>query len=483
MPAAPELASIPEVELIRTGSWAIQSGKWDATRDDLSAAVAALACPAVRKPILKIGHSDKRFEVGDGQPAIGWVDNMRLADGGHTLVGDFAGMPAWLANPDSQGRRVISSAYPDRSVEGLYSYKCQIGHTHPFVLTAVALLGVTEPGVGTLKSLQDVQTLYRGVAAEAAEHDGAVAVCAAIPANPQVEEGAVPSPKPSLADRVRAAWNATAPVEQWIAEVDEDSSEVVVCDDKTRTRLRVSVVAHDDGRVTFGEPQPVAASRVVFASRDESRPDVPAASPQPPAEPDGTNPESEEEDSLMASTLTSDIRSRLGLTEDADEAAVLAALDQRLKAGQPTPTDPPTDPAPEPAEPAVPAEPAPVEPVKELVNASAGADLLRQQYEEMSKELAVIKAARAADERTAYFDAVVKAGKITPAARATWEKRYDDAPAVIRDILDATADGAAVPVHASGYTGSPDTDGVDTEYASLEAALYPENMRLSGRSA
>lgn len=486
MPAVPELASIPEVELIRTGSWQIQSGKWDATRADLSAAVAALACPAVRKPILKIGHSDKRFEPGDGQPAVGWVDNMRLADGGHTLLGDFAGMPAWLANPDSQGRRVISSAYPDRSVEGLYGYKCQLSHTHPFVLTAVALLGVTEPGVGTLKSLQDVQALYEGVAAEAAKQDGAVAVCAAFPANrnvkagtdPQVKEGAVPSPKPSLADRVRLAWNAAAPVQQWICEFDGD--EVIVVDDTDRSRLRVPVEVDGD-QVTFGQPLPVAASRVVFASRDESRPDTPPT-PEPPAEPDGTNPESEEEDSLMASTLTSDLRSRLGLTEDADEAAVLAALDQRLKAGQPDPTpETPVEPAPSEPTPSDPA-PEPVEPQKVLVNAAAG-DLMREQLETVSRELAQIKASRAADEKRAFFDAEVFRGAITPADRPNWEGRYDKAPDVVREILAATASGAAVPVAASGYTGSSDTSGVDAEYASLEASLYPENMRLSGRSA
>lgn len=157
MPDTPALARRDGVELVRTGRWAISSGTWEPKPQDLIAAVAALNCPAVRRPIIKIGHSDPRFRPGDGEPALGWIDNLRLADGGHTLVGDYVGVPAWLDT-------VMASAYPDRSVEGEYRFQCQLGHRHPFVLTAVSLLGVTPPGVGTLKSLQDVQDLY-GVAA------------------------------------------------------------------------------------------------------------------------------------------------------------------------------------------------------------------------------------------------------------------------------------------------------------------------------
>lgn len=154
VPSAPPLARIHGVELMRTGQWDISTGRVEFTSKDLAAAVGALNCPAVRRPVLKLGHTDARF---DGQPAVGWVDNIATTDNGHTLVGDYVGMPGWLG-------QVIASAYPDRSIEGVYDYRCQLGHTHPFVLTAVALLGVTAPGIGTLSSLQDVAALY-GVAA------------------------------------------------------------------------------------------------------------------------------------------------------------------------------------------------------------------------------------------------------------------------------------------------------------------------------
>ena len=156
------LGRIPDVELIHAGTWPISTGVWTATIEDLAAAVDALSCPAVRAPVLKLGHSSP-MPIGDGEPAVGWVGAMRVADDGRTLVGDYEGMPGWLAE-------VCASAYPDRSIEGQYGFKCQIGHVHPFVVEAVALLGVTPPGVGTLASLQDVAALY-GVEA-AADNDG-----------------------------------------------------------------------------------------------------------------------------------------------------------------------------------------------------------------------------------------------------------------------------------------------------------------------
>ncbi|GGM53382.1 phage protease [Dactylosporangium sucinum] len=168
VPPPPPLVRIPRVELIHTGTWPISTGVWTATREDLQAAVAALDCPAVHRPGIKIGHTDGRFTdpAADGEPLLGYIDNLTGDDDWHTLYGDYAGVPAWLGAVDDHGQSVISSAYPHRSIEGIHDFVCQIGHTHPFVLTAVALLGVTHPGVGTLQSLPDLMALY-GVAATA----------------------------------------------------------------------------------------------------------------------------------------------------------------------------------------------------------------------------------------------------------------------------------------------------------------------------
>ena len=149
-----DLRTIPGVELIRVGTWEISTGTWTVTAADLVAAVAAHRAGVLRKPVVKIGHVDERF---DGEPALGFVDNLTITDNGRTLLGDLVGVPALLAD-------VAASAYPSRSVEGIQDYTDPAGNSYGFVLTALSLLGATAPGVSALRSLADVGQLY-GVAA------------------------------------------------------------------------------------------------------------------------------------------------------------------------------------------------------------------------------------------------------------------------------------------------------------------------------
>ena len=151
-----DLRTISGVELIRVGTWEISTGTWTVTPADLVAAVAAHRAGVLRKPVVKIGHLDERF---DGEPALGHLDNLTITDNGHTLLGDLVGVPALLAD-------VAASAYPSRSVEGIQDYTDPAGNSYSFVLTAVALLGATAPGVSALRSLADVGQLY-GIAAAA----------------------------------------------------------------------------------------------------------------------------------------------------------------------------------------------------------------------------------------------------------------------------------------------------------------------------
>lgn len=148
-----DLRTIENVELVKVGTWHISTGPWEVTEELLAATVAAHADGRLPAPVVKIGHDDDRF---DGEPALGRVLNLRLTEDGRTLVGDFTGVPGWLAE-------IAASAFPRRSVEGVQDLELSDGTTFPFVLTAVALLGVTRPGITTLADLQD---LY-GVAASA----------------------------------------------------------------------------------------------------------------------------------------------------------------------------------------------------------------------------------------------------------------------------------------------------------------------------
>lgn len=151
----PNFRTIRGVELIRVGTWEISTGDWTVTADDLRAAVAAHHAKVLPLPVLKIGHNSAI--VGDGGPALGRVDNLRLADGGNTLVGDFVDVPAAIAS-------LLPHSYPSRSVEALVDYTAADGTMWPLVLRAVALLGSTAPGIETLADITD---LY-GVAASSA---------------------------------------------------------------------------------------------------------------------------------------------------------------------------------------------------------------------------------------------------------------------------------------------------------------------------
>ncbi len=308
---------------------------------------------------------------------------------------------------------------------------------------------------------------------------------------------------------VRAAWNETAPHDQWIVEIADDY--VIVTDEKDRSFSRVPVLVGDT--VEFGEPVKVAPGfvevaasapvhRVVFASRAESRPDVAATvldSPSPieqqppnpiqPVEPPlPTEPPTEEEPQTPpdeggvsvsptpsdaesdeqvqpdpkeggVSTLSTDVRSRLGLSEDADDAAILAALDG-LKEQATKPT----------------------EPTPEQVAAAAASDrekdelrkevsVLASQMQTVTAELAAAKAKEAAIVKASVLDDAKRQGKIAPADFDKWAEDYDAAPAVVTRVLASIAPGTAVPVQAAGYTGTGDESNVDDEYEQLVARI------------
>lgn len=576
IPSAPALARINRVELIRAGVWDISTGSWDCSAEDLKQAVAALECPAVRRPHIKLGHSDPRFNDGDGQPTIGWVDNLTVTASGDTLVGDYVGMPGWLG-------QIMASAYPDRSVEGFYNHRCQLGHTHPFVLTAVALLGVTPPGVGTLKSLQDVASLY-GVAAEAEPAEGSVFVEAHMPGGPveakpagkethpgttehlmewwahgdgakrigwgtpgsydrcivqlgkHVQNGKelhglcanlyhratgdwpgkhgdhhkttasadgstpMPNPKPlhvaasTTVDDIREEYYESAPDRMWIREIQLDPLQLIVCDEQAGEMFRVPVTIGPDGEPTFGDPVPVevtytdaaagdveepgvaaSAKRIVYASATESRPPgpedpgTPAPDPNkaepasvpdtthpagpptvpaprtPAAEPD--NPPTQEDEMSL-----SEIRSRLSLPGDADDAAVLAALDDVIDKATAPPAAVPQQPvAASLPEGVVMVDKATLDELK--VNAAAGAKALTRQ---------------ATEDRDRFIAAAVQDGKIPPARKEAWTVAYDKDPEGTRQYLGQIEAGLVVPVTAKGSMGDAEaTEDIDAEYAGL----------------
>lgn len=479
VPQAPALATKRDVELVQAGQWSLSTGVVTFTPGDLASAIAALDCPAIRRPILKLGHIDPRF---DGEPAVGWIDNAALADSGNTIVGDYVGMPAWLGD-------IIASAYPDRSVEGCFDFKCQLGHLHPFVLTAVALLGVSAPGVGTLESLQDVAALY-GVAATANQSGEHVAVT--IHAS---KETPMPNPRPAQvaagvsSEDVRRAYYLNAPYSVWICEMQLEPLQLITVNDDDGQYARVPIVLSGD-TVTFGESVQVvieyvdkpaqaqtAATALVFASRAESREPVTvnrreaaetvqaaikrvaaasgletaneADTQTPPAEPDG---ETQEEGDPMA--LDKGLRERLGLAEDADDEAVLAAVDA-LRETKPADGEHTDDKVEEEAPAAAPALPEGIVTIDEAT--------LTQLREQASEGVAA-RAQQRTESRDRTLDDAIKAGKFPPARRDHWAKLYDADPEGARATL-ASLEAGLVPLADQGAPGGEETtESFDAEF-------------------
>lgn len=141
-----ELRTVRNVEIVRVGTWEVSTGTWTVTAEDLASAVAAHRAGAIPRPVLKIGHQDPRF---DGQPALGRLDNLRLADRGRALVCDLEDVPRPVA-------ALLPNAYPHRSVEAQQNYTDPDGRVWPLVIRSLALLGAVAPGIDNLADIQDL---------------------------------------------------------------------------------------------------------------------------------------------------------------------------------------------------------------------------------------------------------------------------------------------------------------------------------------
>ncbi|AWT55806.1 hypothetical protein [Mycolicibacterium smegmatis] len=150
-----DVRRVPNLELLKTGRWDGITGEFEFGPEHLASAVEAHEAGVMgRKAVVKLGHTG----MGDGAPALGYVDRLRLTDQRTTLVGDLAGVPKAVA-------ALLPRAWLDRSIEGYMGFTDDTGRVWPFVLTALALLGAAAPAVRTLKSLQDVAELYDVAAA------------------------------------------------------------------------------------------------------------------------------------------------------------------------------------------------------------------------------------------------------------------------------------------------------------------------------
>lgn len=180
--AAPVAAAeMRGIELARPGTWKLSSGPLNVTEQMLRDAERYANRKGARPGYVKIGHTDPRFAVADGEPALGWVENVRheVDEIGPKLVGDIKDMPDWFA-------AAARKHWPYRSIEGWADFTDpDTGEKFGLVVDGLALLGVTPPGMTSLKSLRD---LPPALGVTAASGTRVVASMASAPV--AVEEGA-----------------------------------------------------------------------------------------------------------------------------------------------------------------------------------------------------------------------------------------------------------------------------------------------------
>jgi hypothetical protein len=487
------LTTVPAVEIARVGTWHTSTGDWDCTPSQIEDAVRAQHDPSFAPPIVKLGHTDPRFN-GDGEPALGTIRNLRASEDGQALIGDLTDVPEWLAE-------VMAGAYPRRSVEAELAVITPDGQAYAMVTTGLALLGVTAPAVG---SLADVPRLL-GVT-PSADEPGYVAarrVAATIgepmPAS-DVRPGAVryatltngsPSrPVEVNGQHVRPVRvTASAPLDgiwpafdAW-ARTDGALGQDVYIDELGTDYLMVESWAVDDvvwrvpwteanGAFTLGPAQrgtmEFQPGKIAAASGD-----TPTGHALPSARGRGNRDGSPREDTPTLADITPKMRELLGVADDATDEAVEAAL-QALseKAATPAQAPPTLDPAlpvPGDQQQSPPDQPAALDAlVAEKVAAALAPrdEIIR----DLSGQLATRNARDAADTRSQVIKAALDDGKITPAQLETWEARYDKAPDVTTEILASLAAGSAMPVRAAGSTGTPGLDGLDDIDRLMQAA-------------
>jgi hypothetical protein len=224
--------SMTGVELARPGTWHLSSGKRTFTADNLKDAADFFAASGQTRIPLGFGHSDSRF---DGDPAFGWVSNIRYAEDakGPVLLGDLVDLDDWVA-------AAAPTRWPNRSIEGFANLDWN-GRTYSLALTRLALLGSTPPAMPILRSLADL----REAVAAAAATSGAEWVSAAAP---------------STQDAMNPAPEAVAPTTEMETGMDPAKfREALGLDDASDDEVMAALA--EAGFVPQSDnPEPVAAS-------------------------------------------------------------------------------------------------------------------------------------------------------------------------------------------------------------------------------
>lgn len=143
----PGRVSFPDIVITRAGTYQSQAGgEVVVTPEDLASMVEAEATGVMDAAAVKPGHFDPRF---DGEPAMGWMQNLRLSADKQSLLADIADVPAPLVG-------LIRDGYRRRSIEFDRNVTGRDGKVYKAVATGLALLGMKRPAVSGLGGLSRV---------------------------------------------------------------------------------------------------------------------------------------------------------------------------------------------------------------------------------------------------------------------------------------------------------------------------------------
>lgn len=146
------------VPICRVGEWNPLFGDGNITREELKSIVESSKDPEVDTPRVKIGHvsSLNSTALGDGAPALGWIENLRMDDDDATLLGDLVDVPKKLGG-------LIGKAYREVSIEMRRKIRTPSGKKYPAAMRALALLGLSPgavKGLGSFDNINAIADLY-----------------------------------------------------------------------------------------------------------------------------------------------------------------------------------------------------------------------------------------------------------------------------------------------------------------------------------
>jgi hypothetical protein len=151
------------IPICETGiDYPASTGDFSLTREMLGSAIEYTNDPHGVPPRIKIAHGDNPInadlqslfeQYNEGRdasvPSLGTILNLSTINDGHTLIGDWYGLPEWFAE-------ILASAYPARSLEGGVWENPANNKNYMFKIEAVSLLGVVGPGCTSMADLQEL---------------------------------------------------------------------------------------------------------------------------------------------------------------------------------------------------------------------------------------------------------------------------------------------------------------------------------------